>query len=122
MATTAIDYDALAAQLGGTDYTPQSIDYDALAAQLGGRDTTPSTMADVGKSVAYAVPKAVTGMAGLPGDVRNLSAAARSKILSWLPDSIAPAVSAAANVGDYLNPATLLAKIMPTSGQLRSGA
>jgi hypothetical protein len=120
MATT--DYDALAAQLGGSDYTPQAIDYDALAASLGGRDTVPSTMADVGKSAAYAIPKAITGLAGLPGDLRDLSAAARSKIISWLPDSIQPAVTGVSNFGDYMNPITALVKGMPTSGQLRGGA
>jgi hypothetical protein len=117
-----VDYDALAAKLGGKDYTPPPIDYDVLAAKFGGRDATQSTMADIGKSAAYAIPKAFTSMAGLPADLRDLSALGRNKMLSWLPDSIGPAAGAVSNIADYMNPATAIAKLLPTSGRLRGAA
>lgn len=77
-----------------------------------------STGADIAKSLAYAPGKAVTGLAGLPGDVRDLVRLGKDKLSGYMPDWVNQADKAMSLV----NPMTYLAPALPTSGELRGAA
>ena len=78
------------------------------------RDTP--ALPDVARALPYSLPKLVTGLAGLPGDVRELAKIGKQKALSYLPSWIS-AVDAA-----IPNPVASAAEVLPTSGQLRAAA
>ncbi len=75
-----------------------------------------STGKDAALAALYAIPKAVAGIGGLPGDVRNLAQAGKDKLMSYLPDWAQSAEAA------IPNPVNNLAKLFPTSGSIRKGA
>ena len=74
------------------------------------------TGADIAKSAAYALPKAGAAMAGMVGDVRDLARAGRTKLRSYLPESLA-------NLDERIpSPYQLLTSLAPNSGDIRRAA
>ena len=96
---------------------PDDMSPDAIASAL---KQHPSTLEDVGKSAAVAPVKAAMGMLGLPGDIRQLTDAARKKLESYLPAE-PEFLKKAEALARVANPISYLSSIAPTSGAIRSG-
>jgi hypothetical protein len=78
-------------------------------------------MQDIKNAAPYSVPKALVGIAGLPGDVADMAAAAKKKLLSWAPDWVGQADSAVNRVLPP-NPLNMIAPALPRSAPLRNAA
>lgn len=99
-------------------YTPQEIIHQLTGAQ------TSSTAADVGKSIVAAPGKAAVGLAGLPGDVRELAKSGATKVADALnvPANWRTPMEAVNAAIRLTNPIAILGSVMPTSGDLRGAA
>src|ERR1700716_2378670 len=104
---------------GGSDQPRRKLSASAFSFDdLPGGDV--STATDMAKAAAYALPKAGAGFMGLPRDLSDLGAAVRNKLTSYLPEDWQGGVSKADAAIRALNPADVLARNMPGSGQIRA--
>lgn len=94
---------------------PDDISQEDLLALYSGSKGSASLASDVAKSAAVAPAKAVVGIAGLPGTVRELAQAGKQKILSYLPEGVAKADAAIPKL-------PMLTDYWPSGGDLRQGA
>lgn len=97
---------------------PDTMSPSTMEALVKQHTNKPTTATDVGKAALYAPAKAAVGIAGLPGDARDLAGLAKSKLSQYLPDWLNTADRAV----NAVNPLNQFVRVLPTSGELRGAA
>lgn len=80
------------------------------------------TAEDVKRAVPWSIPKALTGLFGLPRDVRDLATAGREKLYGYLPDIMQGGVKQLDDAVRMLQPTDIIARNLPGSQDLRKSA
>lgn len=105
-------YDEYARKLRAQEFS--SDDYDEYARKL-----KAGAVEDVAKAVAVAPVKAVTGLAGLPGTMREIGDMVRNKVAPYVPEWMRKVENFGTGIAAASNP---LAFALPSGGDIRSAA